>query len=182
MSNKNKKQTSIVLVSIVFLMSCLAFSSVPLYRIFCQKTGYGGTPRVGFKVGSHIHEREFVIEFNADVNKELDWSFVPLQRSMKVKAGENALAFYRVKNHSRNPVVGWATYNVTPDKAAPYFYKIYCFCFDAQRLEPGQEIDMPVSFTVDADIIKDHSLSQLKTITLSYTFFLYKGQEAPKSK
>ena len=156
---------------VVFFMVGLAFASVPLYRLFCQQTGYGGTPKLVY-AGSPlkpISETLLTIRFNGDVYRHLPWSFKPLQMEMTVKAGAQATAFYEVTNLTPHMMIGIASYNVTPDKAGPYFNKIHCFCFDEQRIPSRKPMTMPVQFFIDPDIVKDHP--DIKTITLSYTFF-----------
>jgi cytochrome c oxidase assembly protein subunit 11 len=171
-SNRNLR-TSLALAAVVLGMVALAFASVPLYRIFCEVTGFGGTPqRVEASAApAAVSEREVTVRFNADVSSGLPWSFQPVQRAIKVKVGEQALAFYRATNHADRPVTGTATFNVTPDKAGAYFDKIECFCFAEQTLEPGQTVDMPVTFYVDPAMLQDRGLDDVDTITLSYTFF-----------
>ena len=136
---KANRRTKILLFGIVFFMVCMSFASVPLYRIFCQKTGYGGTPREVDFFATKVTNRDVIIQFNADVHRNLNWEFKPLQHEIHIKAGEPALAFYTVKNISDEPIIGIASYNVTPDKAGPYFNKVKCFCFDQQRIDPGQD-------------------------------------------
>ncbi|HXV25307.1 MAG TPA: cytochrome c oxidase assembly protein [Alphaproteobacteria bacterium] len=171
--NRNLR-TGLVLSALVVAMVALAFASVPLYRLFCQVTGFGGTPQ---RVEANavpvqtIADRVVTIRFNADVNSGLPWSFQPAQPSLRVRVGEQALAFYRATNHSDRPVTGVATFNVTPDKAGAYFSKIACFCFTEQTLSPGQSVEMPVTFFVDPAILQDRGLDDVDTITLSYTFF-----------
>ncbi|MGI4850977.1 MAG: cytochrome c oxidase assembly protein [Janthinobacterium lividum] len=170
-SSSSHRRVLIILVSLVGFMGALAFASVPLYRIFCQKTGYGGTPRIALRASSEISQHQLNIRFNASVHRDLDWSFEPLQNQLSLHAGEVGLAFYRVRNNTDQPIVGIATYNVTPDKAGPYFNKIECFCFEEQTLQPHQSIDMAVQFFIDPDIEKDKQARDIQTITLSYTFF-----------
>lgn len=177
---KGVNYTGALAIGVVVFMLCLSFASVPLYRIFCQKTGYGGTPKIVSDFNFQKTNREFIVQFNADVNRGLPWRFKPSQHEIKVTAGEPALAFYRVKNLSDIPLVGIASYNVTPDKIAPYFSKIKCFCFEEQRINPGEEVDMPVQFYIDPDVIKETDLKDIKVMTLSYTFFEakdFKGQK-----
>ena len=172
-TNRNAR-TGLALFAVVVGMVALAFASVPLYRLFCQATGFGGTPqRVAADAApaQSVSERIVTIRFNADVNSALPWTFQPVQPSMRVKVGEQAMAFFRATNHSDRPVTGTATFNVTPDKAGPYFDKIQCFCFTEQTLAPGQNVEMPVIFFVDAAILDDRGLDDVDTITLSYTFF-----------
>lgn len=165
------RNTLVTLFAVAFLMLCAAYGSVPLYRIFCQKTGYGGTTQIAARPSKIIGSREIVIHFNADVNKELLWDFKPLQKQIKIKVGQNALAFYRVHNRSDEAQMGMAIYNVVPDKAGVYFNKVHCFCFDEQTVNAGETIDMPVFFFIDPEMEKDPNLDDVKVITLSYTFF-----------
>ena len=159
------------LVGLVFGMIGLSFASVPLYNLFCKVTGFGGTTQVAEGPAGEILDRTVKVRFNADVNGALPWGFRPDTHEMEVRIGESAITSYRAVNHSDQPIVGMATYNVTPDKAGIYFNKIQCFCFDEQRLEPGQTVDMPVYFFVDPALADDPKLDDVSTITLSYTFF-----------
>ena len=156
---------------IVVGMFCMAYAAFPLYSLFCKVTGYAGTPKQ-VDVGSVVKGKKKVnIRFNADVNPNLQWQFKPVQKQVRVQTGENMLAFFEAENMSDKPVSGIATFNVTPDKAATYFSKIQCFCFDEQRLEPGEKVMMPVSFFVDPEIETDPNTKEVSTLTLSYTFF-----------
>ena len=148
-----------------------SYAAVPLYEIFCQVTGYGGTTQTAEVAPDKILDRKMMIRFNADVDRKLPWKFAAVQDRVEVRVGENALAFYRARNTSDRAVVGTATFNVTPLKAGQYFNKIECFCFTEQRLEAGGEVDMPVSFFVDPAIADDPNLNDVTEITLSYTFF-----------
>lgn len=168
---RSNARLAVSLIGLVFGMVGLSFAMVPLYELFCQVTGWGGTTQVAETVPETVSDRVIAVRFNADVNEKLPWRFGPVQREVEVKVGENRLAFYRAKNIGDKPVIGTATFNVTPLKAGQYFSKVACFCFTEQRLEPGQEIDMPVSFFVDPAILEDPNLDEVKTITLSYTFF-----------
>ena len=162
---------ALVLAAVVVAGIGLAYASVPLYSLFCQITGFGGTTGVAENAPGKVLDRRMTIRFNADTDPGLPWSFQPVQREMTVRVGEQALAFYRATNKGPEPVVGTATFNVTPFKAGGYFDKIDCFCFAEQRLEPGQSADLPVSFFVDPAIAADRKLDDVSTITLSYTFF-----------
>lgn len=170
-SARRHNVTALALAAIVAGMVGLSFAAVPLYRIFCQVTGFGGTTQVASAAPSEILDRRVTVRFNADIAPGLPWSFVPVQRDITLNIGENGLAYYRARNLSDRPVTGMATFNVTPDKAGQYFNKIACFCFDQQRLEPGQIVDMPVSFFVDPAVAKDRGMDDVTHITLSYTFF-----------
>jgi cytochrome c oxidase assembly protein subunit 11 len=148
-----------------------SYAAVPLYRLFCQITGYGGTTQVAATLPGQVLDRTITVRFNADTMPGLPWRFQPEQREMTVKVGEQGLAYYYAENLVGKPITGQATYNVTPEKAARYFNKIDCFCFTEQTLAAGQRADMPVSFYVDPAIANDRNLDEVKTITLSYTFF-----------
>lgn len=155
----------------------LSFASVPLYTMFCQVTGYGGTVMRAFEGARRVSDRELTIRFNADVNPELPWEFKPLQKSIKLKAGETGLAYYGVENRADKPIVGIAIYNVTPLKAGSYFNKIECFCFDDRMVVPNNYSDLPVTFFIDPDIDKDPNMKDVNTITLSYTFYRSHNQD-----
>ena len=170
-SPKRNAPVALLLCGLVAGMVGLSFAAVPLYRLFCQVTGFGGTTQVADEAPAAASERLVTIRFNADVNPELPWRFQPEQREVTVKVGESALVFYKARNLSQRPVTGTATFNVTPLKAGPYFAKVECFCFQEQLLAPGEEIEMGVSFFVDPAILEDRNLEEVKTITLSYTFF-----------
>ena len=170
--SRRNGRTALVLSAVVAGMVGLSFASVPLYRLFCQVTGFGGTTQVAEAApGAGVSERVIKVRFNADVDPELPWAFQPVEREVALRVGEPGLAYYKARNLSDRPVVGTATYNVTPLKAGYYFNKVQCFCFKEQRLEPGEAMDMPVSFFVDPEILEDRNLDDVKTITLSYTFF-----------
>lgn len=178
--SRRNTRTALILFSVVAGMVGLSFASAPLYRMFCQVTGFGGTTQVSEAAPeSGISDRVIEVRFNADVDPNLPWSFQPVQRAVKVRVGEPGLAYYRAKNLSDQAIVGAATYNVTPFKAGYYFDKMQCFCFNEQRLEPGESMDMAVSFFVDPSILEDRNLDEVKTITLSYTFFRQAGDETP---
>ena len=154
-----------------FGMLGLAYASVPLYRLFCQVTGYAGTTQRVAQPSATVLDRMVTIRFDANVAAGLSWTFKPERTTIDVKIGENTLAFYRATNTTDRAIVGSATFNVTPEIAGGFFNKIECFCFKEQRIEPGQTIDMPVSFYVDPSIVKDKDASKISTITLSYTFY-----------
>lgn len=170
-SSKAKKNTVIFVLFLLAAMTALAFASVPLYRIFCQQTGYGGTTQVAIAPTGDIRNRYVRVQFNADVNPSLPWRFVPLQKEVTVRAGEVGLAFYQAENLSDKPIRGMAVYNVTPEKTGAYFNKVECFCFIEQTLEPHEEVDMPVQFFIDPEFADDPLVDDVQVITLSYTFF-----------
>ena len=177
-SRKNRRMMA-TLALVVFGMIGMSYAAVPLYRIFCQVTGFGGTTQVSTAEnaqGVQVIDRPMTVRFDAMANG-LPWAFQPVERRIELKVGESAVAYYRAQNRSDRPSVGTATFNVTPLKAGRYFNKIECFCFTEQRLEPGQSIDMPVLFFIDPEIAKDRNLEEVKTITLSYTFFPVEEEE-----
>jgi cytochrome c oxidase assembly protein subunit 11 len=171
--------TAAALVLIIGGMVGLTAASVPLYRLFCQVTGYGGTTQLAEDGAGEVLDQTIKIRFNADVDPHLPWAFGPDQREIEVKIGENSLAFYHAENRADHAIVGAATYNVTPHKVGPYFSKIACFCFDEQTLAAGEAVEMPVSFYVDPAILDDPNTRDVTAITLSYTFFKRGDAEAP---
>jgi len=163
--------TALALAGLVIGMVGLSYAAVPLYDLFCRATGYGGTTNVATETPSQISDREMKVRFNADVNRDLPWRFRPVQNSVTVRVGQPALIFYRVENTSDQPIVGTATYNVTPLTVGEYFSKMDCFCFTEQVLQPGESVELPVSFFVDPSILDDPQMDKINTLTLSYTFF-----------
>lgn len=162
----------------------VSYASVPLYKVFCQVTGFGGvTQRVeeakATKVKPVSGAKIIRVDFDANVPPTLPWTFTPTQRSVKVVPGETALAFYTAKNLSNKAITGVATYNVQPPQVGLYFNKIQCFCFEEQRLGPGEQIDMPVFFFLDPEFADDPAMKNVSSIVLSYTFFKT-GEEDPK--
>jgi cytochrome c oxidase assembly protein subunit 11 len=183
MTNRANRRVAFAVGGVVVGMVALAFASAPLYRLFCQVTGYGGTTQRAVSAPSEIGTRIVTIRFNADVaSQDLSWEFRPVQSELRTVVGEEHLAFYRAHNVGTVASVGVATFNVTPHKAGPYFQKIACFCFTDQELKPGESMDMPVSFFVDPAIEKDPNLRDVTTITLSYTFFRAKDDKARLSQ
>ncbi len=165
------RRTAVILLGVVPLMVGLTFASVPLYRLFCQVTGFGGTTQVAEAVPEAALEREITVRFNADTDPQLSVQFEPVERSMTLRVGEPGLAFYRATNLTDRPISTMATFNVTPLKAGRVFNKVHCFCFETQTIAAGQSVDMPVSFFVDPEIEENVNLNEVKTITLSYTLF-----------
>ena len=171
MANAKNRRTMLWASALVVGMVGVSFAAVPLYKIYCQVTGYGGTTQTADIAPDQVFDREVKVRFNSDRAKDLPWVFKPAQQSMDVKVGESRLAFYRARNLSDAPVTGMAVYNVTPPKAGIYFSKIECFCFEQQTLAPGQEVDMPVSFFIDPEMMTDSNMDDVTSITLSYTFY-----------
>jgi cytochrome c oxidase assembly protein subunit 11 len=159
-------------------MLALAYAASPLYDMFCRATGFGGTPQVAQEGERPVLSRTVNVRFDSNVDANLPWRFTPLEREVKVKLGEERLVHYRVTNVSQRPIVGTSTYNVTPETAGAWFNKLQCFCFTEQLLLPGQSMDMPVVFFVDPEMDKDRRYDNVRTITLSYTFFEAKTERA----
>jgi len=156
---------------IVASMVGLSFAAVPLYRIYCQVTGYAGTTQRAEKASEKVLDRKLTVHFDANVASNLPWSFEPEQRKLEVKIGENTLAFYKATNNSDHAITGTAVFNVAPASVGAYFNKIQCFCFTEQTLQPGQSADMTVSFYVDPEFVEDDDTKDLTELTLSYTFY-----------
>jgi cytochrome c oxidase assembly protein subunit 11 len=166
------------MVAIVGGMLGLSYAAVPLYEAFCKATGFAGTPLVAQEGDRPVIARTVEVRFDSNTDANLPWRFQPVERSVKVHLGEEKLVFFRATNLSQRPIVGTATYNVTPEWTAGWFNKIQCFCFTEQLLQPGQSVDMPVLFFVDADMNKDRRYDDVRTITLSYTFYEAKTERA----
>ena len=154
-------------------MTCLVAFSVPIYNLFCKVTGYGGTTSFSSETSIRIIDRDIKIQFNADVNDSLNWSFEAPQNIEQFKVGENIKVEYLATNNSNKENIGTATFNVLPEKVGPYFIKTQCFCFEKQSLKPKETIKMPVVFYIDPAIAEDPTMENIETITLSYTFFKY---------
>lgn len=148
-----------------------SFAAVPLYRIFCQVTGYAGTTQRAEKGSDTVLDRTIKVRFDANVARTLPWRFTPEKTAIDVKIGESTLAFYKTANLSARSITGTATYNVTPEIVGSYFNKIECFCFSEQTLGAGEKVEMPVTFFIDPAIMDDPEASHVTEVTLSYTFF-----------
>jgi len=168
---QSNKKTRLILSAVGVAMLGLGFASDPLYDTFCKVTGYGGTPKIAEDNLSDIVDRTVTVEFDSNVAQDLPWKFRPDQRRMDVKLGQSGLAYYTVENTGDEAVVGVANFNVMPIKAAPFFVKTDCFCFEEQIIQPGETLSLPVIFFVDPQLDEDTRLDEIKTITLSYTFF-----------
>lgn len=178
-------------ISLSIFMFGLSFAFVPLYQLFCKSTGYGGNVQENNDVSKLIRSGEWrkkqtekekkkrLIEINFTSQANMPWKFEPEQKKIIVEPGENVLAFYKAKNLTNKPIIGIAVYHVIPDEAGLYFNKIQCFCFEEQMLNPNEELDLPVLFFIDPDILKDARLTNLQKITLSYLFF-ESDSEIPK--
>ena len=169
--NSNRRLATF-LIGFVAVMVGVAYASVPLYKLFCQVTGYGGVPKIAERAPDIVLERAISVRFDANTNPKLPWHFKPAQNQVTVNLGESVLAFYKAKNLAKSEITGTALFNVTPLKAGKYFSKIDCFCFEEQTLAAGESIEMPVQFFVDPEIYNDPNTRDVKTITLSYTFYI----------
>ncbi len=179
--SKKNKRSALMAGLLVLGMLGFGYASVPLYRIFCQVTGYGGTTqRVGEAQAATVQATNTAISvrFDSNVNSALPWTFKPEHAVDKVSIGARDMAIYIAKNESDQPVVGTATFNVTPVRAGKYFNKVQCFCFTEQTLKPGQMMRMPVLYYVDPAILDDPETRDIKEITLSYTFYRSKDGKA----
>ena len=169
---KRNGRTAMLAALMVAAMVGLAFASVPLYRIFCQVTGFGGTTRMAVGEAAPGAVGHMVsVRFDANVSRELGWGFRPVDTHRRVAIGARNIAVYAARNLSDRPVTGTATFNVTPEQSGQYFTKIQCFCFTEQTLKPGERVRMPVIFYVDPKFIDDPDTHNISEITLSYTFY-----------
>lgn len=180
-ARRRTRATALSLVAVVMGMVGLSFASVPLYRMFCAATGFGGTTQRATAAPKEVADAVITVRFDAETAPELGWEFRPLTPEVEVHPGERREVFFRAINHSAEPVTGTATYNVTPTKSGIYFDKLQCFCFTAQRLAPGESRDMGVVFFVDPDILRDPDTRDVDTITLSYTMFKKAGTGVPSA-
>ena len=170
-------RTGLLAGAVALGMVGLAYASVPLYRLFCQVTGFGGTTMKADASAlpstdtlRALGGRTVKVRFDSNV-RGLSWDFAPVGGPVEVKIGEQSIGFYRATSRSAVPTTGTATFNVSPAAAGKYFNKIQCFCFNEQTLQPGQSVEMPVVWFVDPAILDDPDIRDVDEITLSYTFF-----------
>lgn len=183
-TRRNRKVAAIA-ASGALAMLGLGYASVPLYRMFCQATGFNGTTqRATAAQAASVKStaRPITIRFDGNVTKGMPWEFRPEQVTQDGHIGERKMAFFIAKNTSNRPIVGRAIYNVTPEQTGAYFHKIQCFCFNEQRLEPGEQVRMPVIYYVDPDMLKDPNAKDVGEITLSYTFTEAADSTSPAPK
>ena len=167
---RRNTRTALLMALIVAAMVALAFASVPLYRLFCDLTGFDGTPLRAEQAPGAV-AGQIGVRFDANVHPGLSWKFEPVQKTVRIAPGARTQILYRAHNLTARTTTGQAVFNVTPSQAAPYFSKIECFCFTEQTLRPGEKVDMPVIFFIDPAILKDEDTKALDEITLSYTFY-----------
>ena len=171
MALSGPQRTVATTLGVVLFMGSLGFASVPLYDLFCRVTGFGGVTQESDSASDTILEQTIKVRFDATVDAGMPWTFKPVQREMEIRIGETGLAFYEAHNPTDSPVAGTASYNVFPYEAGGYFTKIECFCFTEQVLQPGETVQMPVTFYVDPEIVEDRDAKHVKSITLGYTFY-----------
>lgn len=179
-SVRAKRRTVFASAAAIVAMLTLVVYSPTLYRLFCEVTGYNGTTQRSEKAPAQATDRYITIRFTAEIAPDLPWSFAPVEREMRVRIGEQHLAFYVAENKTDKPITGRATFNVTPEKTGQYFNKVACFCFEEQTLKPHQRVEMPVSFFIDPQILANRDVDDVTTITLSYTFFRAIEEKAPR--
>ena len=168
---RKTRRTALYCAGFAAGMLGLAYASVPLYALFCELTGFGGTPQRAAGASDDIIDRMITVRFDANVAPGLGWNFAPEQRQVRMRMGEIAQIAFRAENLTGAPTTGTATFNVTPPQVGAYFNKITCFCFNEQKLQAGETADLPVVLFVDAAMDAEPSLKYVDTITLSYTFF-----------
>ena len=167
---KNRR-VAILAMGIACAMVSLAYASVPLYKIFCQATGFGGTTQVATAAPAEKAQKYITIRFDSNIDSELAWNFRPLQVQQTIKIGEVGMAHFAATSFATAETTGTAMFNVTPVSAGAYFNKIQCFCFTKQSLKPGEMVDLPVQYFVDPAILDDADAKGIHEITLSYTFY-----------
>jgi len=168
---QRNRRVALAAGAVFVAMVGMAYASVPLYKIFCQKTGYGGTTQRAAKAPDKASDQFINVRFDANTSYALNWRFQPKQTVMRVKIGEQNMAYFEATNLSDKVKTGSAIYNVSPPNVGAYFDKIQCFCFTRQVLKPGESAEFPVVFFVDPDILKDATGRGVEEITLSYTFY-----------
>ena len=156
----------------------LAFASVPLYRLFCQVTGFGGTTMKAEGPAPGAVAGQIGVRFDANISPTLPWKFEPEQATVRIHPGARTTIYYKASNYTARRTMGTATFNVTPAQAGQYFSKIECFCFTEQVLKGGESVRMPVVFYVDPKLRDDPATSHIDEITLSYTFYPVENPES----
>ncbi len=171
MNSSANGKTAMKAVSVVVLMGSLAWASVPFYDWFCRTTGFGGVTQEAAVASDTVLEKTIKVRFDASIDRGMEWQFKPVERELELRIGETGLAFYEAYNPSNRPIAGTASYNVAPYDAGAFFTKIACFCFERQVLQPGERVQMPVTFYINPEIVTDRDAKFTKVITLSYTFY-----------
>ena len=169
--NLKIKRQAFYLVLFAAFMIGVSYASVPLYELFCKVTGYAGTPKISVENSSSQITEKIKVRFDSSTEKNSPLFFEPGTKKITTNIGKNNLIFFKAKNTSQKSVTGTATFNITPLIAAQYFNKIECFCFEEQVFAPGEEVEMPVSFFIDSDIVNDEQIKNIEELTLSYTMY-----------
>lgn len=177
-NNRSNSRLAFTVLSVAVLMLGMSFAAVPLYRMFCQVTGFGGTPQIVQENAGKKGKRILTVRFDANVSPDLDWSFTPDVNTIQLRTGVTKTIFYKVTNRSDRTLTGVATYNVSPDQSGSYFNKISCFCFTNKTLKPGETMDMPVVFYLDPALESDETMKRVEGVTLSYTFVVAKPKKS----
>ena len=177
---KNKTLTPILLAGIFFLMLGLSFAAVPLYDLFCKVTGFGGTTQISREAPDIILDQKVSVRFDTNVNK-LPWNFKIKENVIDVKIGQVSRAEFEVENYGDKTAYGVASFNVSPSSFGKYFSKIGCFCFEKQKLGPGEKASYILTFYLDPEIVNDPNTKNIEDVTLSYTFFPSDYYEPDKS-
>jgi len=185
-ARRNLRVGAIALMGALFMLG-LGYASVPLYRLFCQVTGFGGTTMIASeaeaaRAAANATGQRISIRFDASTATDMPWTFRPSQPTDTITIGTRDIATYVARNEAAQPITGMATFNVAPEQAGKYFNKIQCFCFTEQTLAPGQEVIMPVLYYVDPAMLNDPNMKGVEQITLSYTFHRTKTPVNPASK
>jgi cytochrome c oxidase assembly protein subunit 11 len=182
LTRSRRNGTTVALLgAVVCGMVGLSFASVPLYRLFCQATGFGGTTQRAAAAPDQVAGALVTVRFDAQTAPDLGWEFRPLESAVRLHPGEQREVLFRATNRTAETVTGTATFNVTPTKTGVYFDKLQCFCFNEQQLKPGESRDMGVVFFVDPDLLTDPNTSDVRTITLSYTMFRAHQADRPNA-
>jgi cytochrome c oxidase assembly protein subunit 11 len=171
--DRRNRKVGLMALTFALAMLALGYASVPLYRMFCQVTGFGGTTQRASEAaakGVAVTDRMISVRFDGNVERGMPWRFGPEQITQELKIGERKMAYFSAENRSDHAITGIASFNVEPENAGRYFTKIQCFCFNQQTLQPGQKVDMPVIYYVDPAILQDPEAKDIEQITLSYTF------------
>ncbi len=177
---EQNKRLGWALVGLGVVMLGAAYASVPLYQLFCQVTGFGGTAQRAAALPQQVSERSVTVSFNADVAPDLPWTIKPVDNNLTVRLGEVTISHYKVINNSNQNLVGTAAHNVQPERVGAYFNKVECFCYTEQLLRPGESKELPVTFFIDPDMAQDAAMADVQAVTLSYTFYLAKDQSLAK--
>ena len=175
---KRNARVALICAAAFFGMIGAAYAAVPIYKAFCQLTGFDGTPRKADAAPEQTLSKTLTVRFDANV-RDLPWDFRTKQTSQVAKIGETKVAFFEVTNRSDKPITGRAVFNVVPEQAGPYFQKLDCFCFSDQTIQPGETVDMPVLYFVDPKYASDFETRNKPEVTLSYTFYPSTTAPAP---